>query len=105
MAQAIKRNPFNRSLMLSSLLFNKEKALQIKKNDAELILNAIMDFEGERIAIIGNNPVKKGESLKNIQVGNRYIDLKVLRIGKNSITLGDGQNKYTFKLPDNPITF
>ena len=105
MAQAIKRNPFEPSLMLSPLLSNKEKALQVKKNDVELVLSAIMDFQGERIAIIGNNPVKKGESLKNIQVGNRYIDLEVLEIEENSITLGDGQNKYTFKLPDNPITF
>lgn len=105
MAQAIKRNPFDRNLMLSSQLLKPDKALPVKKNNAELILSAIMDFQGERIAIIGNNPVKKGETLKNIQVGNRYINMKVLKIEENSITLGDGQNKYIFKLPDNPITF
>lgn len=105
MAQAIKRNPFDRSLMLSSSLLKRDKALQVKKNDAELVLSAIMDFQGERIAILGNDQLKKGDILKNAQVGNRYIDMKVLKIEENSITLGNGQNKYVFKLPDNPITF
>jgi len=103
--QTIKRNPFDRNTIMSSLLLKAEKFLPVKKNGAELVLSAIMDFQGERIAILGNDQLKKGGILKNAQVGNRYIDMKVLKIEENSITLGNGQNKYVFKLPDNPITF
>ena len=105
MTQAVRRNPFESNLFLSSLQSETEKALRVTKNDKELVLRAIINFEEERIAILGNDRIKKGETLKNIQIGDQYIDLKVLKIGENSVTLGYGQEEYPLKLPDNPITF
>jgi Tfp pilus assembly protein PilO len=104
MARAVARNPFASSRIprLSSKR-EREEILPVKKGDEEIILRAIMDFQGERIAILGRDRIKQGEILKDMHVGDRYIDMKVLAIDKGSVMLGDGQKKYVFKLPENPI--
>jgi len=81
------------------------KPLLVKKDNKELVLNAIIDFQEERVAILGQDLVKRGDVVKNTQVGNRNINMKVLSIGEDTVTLGNGQEKFILKLPDNPIQF
>lgn len=77
----------------------------VKKDDQELVLKAIIDFEKERRAILGQDVVKSGDILENTQIGNRLVNMKVLSIGENTVTLGDGQERYTLKLSPNPVQF
>jgi len=79
--------------------------LLVKKDDKELVLSAIIDFQKERLAIVGQDLVKSGDIVKNTQVGNRNVNMKVLNIGENTVTLGDGQEKFILKLPNNPVQF
>ncbi len=103
LAGVAKSNPFGHDLFTAPL-YQKEQFV-IKKANEELVLTAILFFQDEPVAIIGHDQVKKGEYIKNAQIGEQCINLKVLNITQNSIVLGDGKKTYIYKLPDNPITF
>ncbi|MEW5803984.1 MAG: type 4a pilus biogenesis protein PilO [bacterium] len=109
-AQAVHNDPFHPERLLPSYarrspdkLLSDKQYLLVKKDDKELVVNAIIDFQEERIAILGQDLVKNGDVLENTQVGERNVDMKVLNIGENTVTLGDGQEKYVLKLPNNPV--
>jgi Tfp pilus assembly protein PilO len=119
-AQACQRDPFHPDGVFASSLASlspdkqtsgeqlnsdEPQILLVKKNDKELVLSAIIDFQEERLAILGQDLVKSGDILKNTQVGNRNVNMKVLNIGENTVTLGDGQEKFILKLPNNPVQF
>lgn len=107
MARAAQRNPFVQTIptTLISHTEQQEKALPVKKDNQELKLRAIMDFEGERIALLGHDRLKKGQLIKDVQIGEQYLTMTVLQIKDDSVILGDGQNHYVLKMPDNPIKF
>lgn len=109
-AQAAENDPFRSEYLMASLGGRRRvdydrPVLVVKKDDKELVVNAIIDFQKERRAILGQDVVRSGDTLENAQVGDRNVSMKVLSIGENTVTLGDGQERYTLKLSPNPVQF
>lgn len=80
------RDPFVKPEKIAQL---QEKLIQIEKELGESKLLGIIEFEGEKHAIIGRHTVKKGDSI---------FDLEVEEITSDSVILGDRGLRFTYHL-------
>ncbi|MGA1841350.1 MAG: hypothetical protein ACMUIU_12055 [bacterium] len=80
------RDPFEKPPKIREI---QEKLKQMETELAESQLLGIIDFEGQRHAIIGRNTVKKGD---------RIFNMDVLDITHDKVVLGIGEVRFTYKI-------
>jgi hypothetical protein len=80
------RDPFEKPLKIREI---QERLKQMETELAESQLLGIIDFEGQRHAIIGRNTVKKGD---------RIFNMDVLDITHDKVILGIGEVRFTYKI-------
>ncbi len=81
-----KRDPFVKSIEIQQI---QERLKKIETELAQSQLLGIIDFEGQRHAIIGRNTVKKGD---------RIFNMDVLDITNDKVVLGIGEVRFTYKI-------
>ncbi|MGA1863545.1 MAG: hypothetical protein ACMUHX_00625 [bacterium] len=80
------RDPFEKPLKILEI---QEKLKQMETELAESQLLGIIDFEGQKHAIIGRNTVKKGD---------RIFNMDVLDITHDKVVLGIREIRFTYKI-------
>jgi hypothetical protein len=80
------RDPFEKPIEIQQI---QERLKQMETELAESQLLGIIDFEGQRHAIIGHNTVKKGD---------RIFNMDVLDITHDKVVLGIGEVRFTYKI-------
>ena len=85
------RDPFEKPIEIQQI---QERLKKIETELAESQLLGIIDFEGQRHAIIGHNTVKKGD---------RIFNMDVLDITHDKVVLGIGEIRFTYKIKKDGI--
>jgi hypothetical protein len=80
------RDPFKKPLKIQQI---QERLKKMEREVAESKLHGIIDFEGQKHAIIGRNTVKKGD---------RIFNMDVLDITRDKVILGLGEVRFTYKI-------
>jgi hypothetical protein len=80
------RDPFVKPIKIQQI---QERLKKMETELAESQLLGIIDFEGQRHAIIGHNTVKKGD---------RIFNMDVLDITHDKVVLGIGEVRFTYKI-------
>ncbi|MBN2373007.1 hypothetical protein JXL19_04380 [bacterium] len=88
-AQDNARDPFAKPEFIAQV---QEKLNQIEKDLQASRLLGIIDFDGQRHAIIGNHTVKRGEKIFNMEV---------LEILPDAVVLGNNNLRFTYQLKEN----
>lgn len=85
-ARSYPRDPFTKPARIQEA---QERLQQTERELSQSKLLGIIDFGGQRHAIIGNNTVKKGD---------RLFNLSVLDITHDKVILGSGDIRFTYTL-------
>ena len=80
------RDPFLKPIKIQEI---QARMKQVERDLKESELLAIIDFSGQKHAIIGHNTVKKGD---------RIFNMDVLEITNDKVILGSGDIRFTYKL-------
>ena len=93
MPKKIARNPFKEPKEAQRAEALQEKMHNVLKN---LSIVGIMDFNNNKRALINNKFVKEGDLLEN--------QIVVLKINKETVTLGFRNREYTLRMERNPVS-